>query len=304
MLSRSESLGGLEMDMARLESPNSMGAFLKQLRHRLDPSARMLGEFERLGNRRGIAVSQEELAEAVGVSRAWYSVLECGAPVRPSLSLLDRLAIALNATREERTALFDLAIPAPRRSIAPAARPALDSLSFLRSVSNRLLEARSRTAALIAAGRELAVWFPEAILIAPAQRLEAGLWKWWLAVDRGDGAAWSRCVTEIGTITTPQQFDDFWSVARLRSPGEIVDSVQNRGARELSRLISKTQRKYRLTPTSFLRARVSTSNGFVGCIQISHKAKRAYSEADRAIVVAVAELTSLALSGLNMAKAG
>jgi DNA-binding XRE family transcriptional regulator len=84
---------------------------LRSLRLRVDPHARMLGEHERLDSRRGRRVSQEELAEAIGVSRCWYGLLETGAPVQPSISLLNRLAIALSATDHERGTLFCLAIP-------------------------------------------------------------------------------------------------------------------------------------------------------------------------------------------------
>lgn len=84
---------------------------LKEWRGRLDPSTATLGKHERLGSRRGKAISQEELAEAIGVTREWYACLESGAK-RPSLSVLDRLATALNTSPQERARLFQLAIPA------------------------------------------------------------------------------------------------------------------------------------------------------------------------------------------------
>jgi len=89
----------------------NLRSFLKGLRRRLDPQTTLLGEQERLNTRCGRRVSQEEIAEAVGVSRGWYVSLESGAPIRPSLSLLDRIANALNATPHERATLFSLAIP-------------------------------------------------------------------------------------------------------------------------------------------------------------------------------------------------
>jgi transcriptional regulator with XRE-family HTH domain len=94
-----------------LDSRDDIRSLLRGLRQRLDPAANMLGEHERLGSRRGRAVSQEELAEAVGISRGWYAMLERGEPVQPSVSMLSRLANALNATRDERWRLFQLAIP-------------------------------------------------------------------------------------------------------------------------------------------------------------------------------------------------
>jgi len=86
-------------------------SFLKALRQRLDPDTKLLGDHERLSSRRGRRVSQEEIAEAAGISRCWYALLEAGAPVNPSVPLLDRLAGALNATPHERAMLFSLGIP-------------------------------------------------------------------------------------------------------------------------------------------------------------------------------------------------
>ena len=99
------------MRAAPFESRNDLRTLLKALRRRVDPAAATLGEHERLSCRRGKSVSQEELAEAVGISRCWYAMLERGVPVQPSISMLGRLARALNATREERWELFALAIP-------------------------------------------------------------------------------------------------------------------------------------------------------------------------------------------------
>ena len=86
-------------------------SLLRGLRCRLDPATSTLGEHQRLSNRRGKTVSQEELAEAVGVSRGWYAMLERGEPIQPSIAMLNRVARALNATRDERLTLFQLAIP-------------------------------------------------------------------------------------------------------------------------------------------------------------------------------------------------
>jgi DNA-binding XRE family transcriptional regulator len=97
-----------------------MRSFLKGLRRRLDPNTTILGEHKRLSSRRGRRVSQEEIAEAIGVSRCWYALLEAGAPINPSLPFLHRLADALNATTRERATLFALAIPELGTILIPA----------------------------------------------------------------------------------------------------------------------------------------------------------------------------------------
>jgi len=97
--------------MKALQTREELRSMIRGLRSRLDPAVGSLGEHERLGSRRGRRVSQEEMAEAIGVSLGWYAMLERGEPIQPSISLLGRLASALNATREERCELFQLAIP-------------------------------------------------------------------------------------------------------------------------------------------------------------------------------------------------
>ena len=78
--------------------------------------------------RRGRHVTQEELAEAIGVSRVWYQMLESSAKIRTSPGLLDRLSRTLMISAEERATLFELAIPelklgnAARAASAPPGR--------------------------------------------------------------------------------------------------------------------------------------------------------------------------------------
>jgi transcriptional regulator with XRE-family HTH domain len=88
------------------------GDFLLNLRRRIDPAAKTLGGYERLESRRGRPVTQEELAEAIGVSRGWYARLESREPVQPSVSMLHRVSEVLMATPHERAVLFCLSIPA------------------------------------------------------------------------------------------------------------------------------------------------------------------------------------------------
>jgi transcriptional regulator with XRE-family HTH domain len=97
--------------MMHVESRSEFGIFLKTLRRRLPPETARLGSWERLPARRGRPVTQEEIAEVVGVSRNWYRILESGAEVRASTRLVERIARAVAFTPEERMRLFVLAIP-------------------------------------------------------------------------------------------------------------------------------------------------------------------------------------------------
>ena len=94
----------------RLPSPR-LKALLRHFRVRIAPSAKTLGLQPRPPGRRGKNVTQEELAECIGVSRYWYGMLESERPVRVSVFLLDRLAQVLMLSAGERAMLFALALP-------------------------------------------------------------------------------------------------------------------------------------------------------------------------------------------------
>ena len=84
---------------------------LRHFRVRIDPRAAALGPHPRAPWRQGKPVTQQELAECIGVSRTWYGKLECDTPVRASIVLLDRLARVLMLSPGERAMLFVLALP-------------------------------------------------------------------------------------------------------------------------------------------------------------------------------------------------
>lgn len=98
------------MDML-VGSQSEFASFLKTRRRSIPPGSKTLGSWERLPVRRGRRVTQEEIAEAVGISRNWYRRLENGDAPRASAKLLDRLAKAFQFTPEERMNLFVLGIP-------------------------------------------------------------------------------------------------------------------------------------------------------------------------------------------------
>jgi transcriptional regulator with XRE-family HTH domain len=96
---------------ASSEPQSTLGPFLRMLRWRVPARSYTLGPSKRLPARRGRRVTQEEIAEAVGISRNWYRRLEHGDRARASTKLLVRIASALALTSDERLALFALAIP-------------------------------------------------------------------------------------------------------------------------------------------------------------------------------------------------
>src|ERR1700761_6074648 len=97
--------------MTMVHSQIGFASFLRMRRRSIPPERKTLGSWERLPVRCGRRVTQEDFAEAVGISRNWYRRLESGDAPRASAKLLDRIAKALQCTPEERTNLFVLGIP-------------------------------------------------------------------------------------------------------------------------------------------------------------------------------------------------
>jgi transcriptional regulator with XRE-family HTH domain len=88
----------------------SFGSFLRKRRLAISPSVVRLGSYERLRSRVGRPVTQEEVSEAVGVSRTWYALLEAGA-ARASAALAGRLADAFALDVPDRLGLLRMALP-------------------------------------------------------------------------------------------------------------------------------------------------------------------------------------------------
>ena len=94
------------------DKPRRFSELLRRYRLGIPVEAKALGNFRRLPNRVGKIVSQEEFAEAIGVSRCWYGMLEAGRPIRPSIALLERICDALMLDEPNRLQLVELGLPA------------------------------------------------------------------------------------------------------------------------------------------------------------------------------------------------
>jgi DNA-binding XRE family transcriptional regulator len=114
---------------ARAFSPG-LGAFLKQLRQQVDRHVLTLGPYRRLPDRLGKAVTQEEVAEALEVTRTWYALIEAE-NARASPALLDRIGTIFALDAHDRLVLFQLGIPglATSRPEPPDGTRTLNALS-------------------------------------------------------------------------------------------------------------------------------------------------------------------------------
>ncbi len=91
------------------EPRESVGSFLRNHRRELPAHSASIGALPRHRDRVGHAITQEEMAEAIGVSRVWYAMIESGA-AQASPRLLHRIAVTLGFGPDESSAFYNLVV--------------------------------------------------------------------------------------------------------------------------------------------------------------------------------------------------
>jgi transcriptional regulator with XRE-family HTH domain len=299
---------------------NSLGAFLKAMRQRLDRDIDRLGSYERLPDRRGRAVSQEELAEAVDVSRGWYSLLESGASMRASMGLLSRIADALMLAEHERSELFVLALPDfPIPSLQPLTLQVIDAFAMARAVSHNVWNASSEMEALAVLSETAAAHFPDADYVGTYS--EFGLGQWTFPDVDGRESLQQR-VTELSTQACgeldPSDADEVMCHPfALEHRHRIHDGPESWALTKAGRVLSKDEgclhmrcahvlddafARAGVPGATFVNAHIRSGDGFKANLFVCHFTKpQAYSEVDRAMLSAVTDLASLTLTSRTAA---
>jgi transcriptional regulator with XRE-family HTH domain len=286
-----------ERRKAFTKPPSETARFLKFLRQRIDPEARHLGVCARLPHRLGKRVTQQEIAEAIGVSREWYTVLETAPTARTSPALLKRLADALMVTPKERARLFELAVPEfGRVQLRDDTIAALDAFSHVRSLSKRLWTATSVEDVLSSASEQIVGWFDGCVLVRTTRRREAGLWEAQGVAEKHDRSSASAIIRELEAevLTTSQEIDALHLYPQLANVGDT-------GTPELHPLpvrreVLKAFARRRIAGFTFIKGRVRARSGLVAGFCVVHELGHSYSGSDRAVLGAFAQLASLALS--------
>jgi transcriptional regulator with XRE-family HTH domain len=278
----------------------SAGAFLKEQRRRIPRDALALGRYIRLPARRGKAVTQEELAEAIGVSRVWYAMLESGAALRTSPRLLARLADALDLSDESRTVLFRLALP--ELSLGDRAFGTLKDLSGsiapLRTAARRLWSATSESEVLLAAAEAIAGVFEGADSVGAYKRITPGQWEYPVFIG---GEHLESAVGELNhTLTigmTPAQIDEMLLYGTLTEPGQVGDRFELHRNLSLKDHIDRTFASVGFGAANFFDGQIRSREGIEATIfAVYVDGERDFSELDRAFLGTLADLASLALS--------
>ena len=136
-----------------VDAANLLGAYLKDRRSRLDPTAFGFSA----GRRRTPGLRREEVAQRANISPTWYTWLEQGRGGAPSADVLNRIARGLMLTDIEREHLFLLGLGRPpevRYKAAEGVTPRLQRLLDAFEVSPALI--KTATWDLVAWNREAA----------------------------------------------------------------------------------------------------------------------------------------------------
>lgn len=286
----------LHTELTDDERRRRLSELLREARRSISVDTHSLGNTLRFPGRVGKRVTQEEIAEAIGVSRVWYAMLETGQPVRASVALLERICNALGLDEQQRACVFELGIPQISARMIELRHSAILQASMqMRSSVKRLWSTSTVEEALSAAAEESSRYFEDAQLVFFVRRVAQGRWEHPFIVDRGIGARSARFYAELASSLTPDRFDEVVLYPALAEPGD-VGTVDSYAATSVADLYETERAKHKLHRCMFIHARIRSRDGLTGGITVKHAREREYSEVDRAVISAIASLTSLALS--------
>jgi transcriptional regulator with XRE-family HTH domain len=279
------------------DRPLRFAQVLRQARRAIPADAASLGNVLRFPHRVGRSVSQEEVAEAVGISRVWYATLESGRAARASIALLEKLANVLMLTAEQRTAVFQLAVPElSTRDLEARNNGILQASVQLRKSMRRLWSAASVEEALAIAAEEATTHFADAELVLYVRRIAEGEWEHPVLVDRrGIGPENAGLYSDLAAQVGRERFDQVALYPALAQPGD-VGTRATFAATAIADAYEAAVVRHNLDRWALLHARIRSRDGVIAGLTVKHASEREYTETERAIIGAIASLASLAIS--------
>jgi transcriptional regulator with XRE-family HTH domain len=265
--------------------------FVRERRMRLAPGLEVLGECPRLPNRVGKPITQEELAEYLGISRGWYARFEAGAPAGFSISLLNRLGDLLLLSPSERAELVRLAMPELEPVVQRDSTNLYEALGVVRRTVKRLWSASSEGEVLHVAGEEARHLLPSFELIF-ARRVVALEEAQFRAPGRNGTARYAEARTYALRRLTRGHFARVGALWQRTPEGVILTSATY--PPESRRRYSLALREHGIDWDSVVAAQIRGSSGSAllgGASTRPHEV----SELERAMLSTIADFASLAL---------
>jgi transcriptional regulator with XRE-family HTH domain len=268
---------------------------LKNVRKRIAPEQESLGPYTRIPQRVGKPVTQEELAEAVGICREWYGLLESGRSPGVSSRLLSRLADVLMLDSDERAELLRLLRPELRPVLQPSS---LEMVPSLRSILKPLWAATSEFETLqivLEFGQTL---FRGTDLAMSTHRLGFGRWE--VPVLLGSDQVRRRLTNLAEMIMTrcdDSEIDQWCFQGLVTEPGDTVVFSDIFSELAVAKTIPDLERLVGRCHSSVLVSHVRSRKGYEGNVVIGRTGgPYDFSSSRVSIFRALADLTSLALS--------
>jgi transcriptional regulator with XRE-family HTH domain len=277
--------------------PGTLGELLKRCRQRLSSNTRALGICVRAPVRIGKTVTQEEVAEAAGISRVWYAMMENDRATRVSARVLDELASVLHMEPSERVTLFSLALP-ELRSAALSERTAgmLDAFGSIRRFMRRLWSASS-TIEVLNVAREFLMLEVRPAAAVTFRKTEDGEWVLELIDDDG-GDRVSQALELIRECCGSAGIDDLHCMTIMTRPGELItQSDRDKLFPRLAARVKDVLASIDLSSSFFTMAHVQSDDGFIARLSALYDTRYALSDLECAQLSTIAELTSFALQG-------
>jgi transcriptional regulator with XRE-family HTH domain len=283
------------LEEAEEQGAERLGSLLRRCRARLRADKASLGPYLRLPKRIGKPITQEEVAETVGISREWYTRMERDRHVRVSARVLSRLADALMMEPEERAAFFRLAVPELNAtSLTDRATAILDAFGSLRHLMRRLWAATTEAEALSLVREHGKTMFSTDAIVT-FTRLGEGHWARTANGDDGDERG-ERFHALIRQRCCEGIIDDFHCYTLMVQPGELITAPErNALLPDIATEARRALNAVRYPDATFAMAHVRSRRGLVARIQLLHHTGHAYSHLERAQLGALANLVSLAL---------
>jgi transcriptional regulator with XRE-family HTH domain len=272
------------------------GMLLRNVRKRIASEQESLGPYTRIPLRVGKPVTQEELAEAVGISREWYGMLESGRSPGASFRLLLQVADVLMLDGEERAELFRLVRPELRPVLQTRSLDMLDAVADLRHAVRHLWTATTEAEALRFA-REFPMKRLAPDFMVSYRRTDDGHWDYSITGDDRDAERFRRLEGIIRDQWGDTVMDEMLCYESMEQPGELITRVERD-----SRFPDNTAKDRPLlnevgwSEMSFANIKVRSRRGLVARLGVVYHGPHDFSGIERAELSTLGDLTSLALS--------
>jgi transcriptional regulator with XRE-family HTH domain len=269
---------------------------LKNCRKRIASDQESLGPYTRIPLRVGKPVTQEELAEAVGITREWYALLESGRSPGASSRLLSRLADVLMLDSAEHAELLRLVRPELRTVLRTRSFEVLEAFADLRHAARRLWTATTEAEALQFA-RECPIRGITPDLVVSYTRAGDGHWDCSTTGDDRDVEQFHRLEGAIRDQWGDSVLDELLCYESMEEPGGLITRVErderfaNNAAKDRPLL-----NEAGWSELSFANVNVRSRRGLVARLGVVYRGPHDFSGIERAELSTLGDLTSLALS--------